>query len=199
MKQSNEMSNMNQSTEQSHLAISAWMDGDTGTDMPEHLSTTQGQATWELYHLIGDTLRTPALALPATHSLQDRIAQALQNEPAIIAAPKPDPVSSTQVGGQATGTDSKHASYASRFWGRTLLPGVAMAAAVASVIWVAKPLLLPELSAPTAQVAETAPVQALARPTEVAFNTPDVRDYVNTHREISGPANVRQVSFGAMR
>lgn len=196
MKQSNEMSNMNQSTEQSHMAISAWMDGDTGTDMPEHLNTSQGQATWELYHLIGDTLRTPALALPATHSLQDRIAQALQNEPAIIAAPKPDPVLSHQAGARATGTDSK---LASRFWGRTLLPGVAMAAAVASVIWVAKPLLLPELSAPTAQVAQTAPAQAVARSREVAFNTPDVRDYVNTHREISGPANVRQVSFGAMR
>lgn len=196
MKQSNEMSNMNQSTEQSHMAISAWMDGDTGTEMPEHLKTSQGQATWELYHLIGDTLRTPALALPATHSLQDRIAQALQNEPAIIAAPKPEPVLSNQAGARATGTDSK---LASRFWGRSLLPGVAMAAAVASVIWVAKPLLLPELSAPTAQVAQTAPVQAVARPTEVAFNTPDVRDYVNTHREISGPANVRQVSFGAMR
>jgi sigma-E factor negative regulatory protein RseA len=77
-------------------------------------------------------------------------------------------------------------------------PGFAMAAAVASVIWVAKPFLLPELSSPAEQVAEVISVQP-ARPIEVAFNAPVVRDYVNTHREMSGPANVRQVSFGAMR
>jgi hypothetical protein len=76
-----------------------------------------------------------------------------------------------------------------------------MAAAVASVIWVAKPFLLPELSSPVEQVAEVTPVQPVQplRPIEVAFNAPVVRDYVNTHREMSGPANVRQVSFGAMR
>ncbi len=185
MKQSNEISNMNQSTQQSQSEISAWMDGDTGADMPEHVLSAQGRSTWELYHLIGDTLRTPALALPAQHSLQQRVAKAIAQEPAIVAAPKPAASSAKEARG-------------GRFWGKAVWPGFAMAAAVASVIWVAKPFLLPELSAPTEQVAEVIPVQS-ARPIEVAFNAPVVRDYVNTHREMSGPANVRHVSFGAMR
>jgi sigma-E factor negative regulatory protein RseA len=189
MKHSNEISNMNQSTQQSHGAISAWMDGDAETDMPAHLTSTQGQSTWALYHLIGDTLRTPALALPETHSLQQRISQAIAQEPAIVAAPAP-----------ASQAFSKpaHINSGPRFWSRTVWPGVAMAAAVASVIWVAKPFLLPELSPQSEQIAQVIPAQPL-RATEVAFNAPVVRDYVNTHREISGPANVRQVSFGAMR
>lgn len=190
MKQSNEISNMNQSTQQPHHAISAWMDGDQETDMPEQLLSSQGQATWDLYHLIGDTLRTPELALPAAHSLQQRISLALANEPSIIAAAKPV---STSAGRSKLATQNN-----ARFWGRSVWSGVAMAAAVASVIWVAKPFLLPELSAPTEQVAEVVATPAV-RATEVAFNAPVVRDYVNTHREISGPANVRQVSFGAMR
>jgi len=190
MKQSNEIANMNQSTQQSHHAISVWMDGDTDVDMPEHLATPEGKTTWELYHLIGDTLRTSSLAIPATHSLQGRIARALEQEPAIIALPKPDNTSKT--------TSSAETKHRSRFWGRHVLPGVAMAAAVASVIWVAKPFLLPDYAEPTAQVAEVTPIQPV-RATEVAFNTPDIRDYVSTHRDMSGPANVRQVSFGAMR
>lgn len=188
MKQSNEISNMNQSTQQPQSEISAWMDGDQGADMPEHVLSAQGQSTWELYHLIGDTLRTPALALPAKHSLQERIAQAIAQEPAIVAAPKPAASSGSTIKVAGGG----------RFWGRTVWPGLAMAAAVASVIWVAKPFLLPELSLPVEQVAEVTPLQPV-RPIEVAFNAPVVRDYVNTHREMSGPANVRQVSFGAMR
>ena len=190
MKQSNEISNMNQSTQQSQPAISAWMDGDADTDMPEDLLSAQGQATWDLYHLIGDTLRTPELALPVTQSLQQRVALALAKEPAIIATAKPAPTTTVQP----NATKKAHP----RFWGRAVWPGVAMAAAVASVIWVAKPFLLPEFSSPIEQVAEVT-TAAPVRASEVAFNAPVVRDYVNTHREISGPATVRQVSFGAMR
>jgi sigma-E factor negative regulatory protein RseA len=190
MKQSNEMSNMNQSTQQHNTAVSAWMDGDQDTDMPEHLSSDQGRATWELYHLIGDTLRTPELAMPATQSLQQRISSAIRDEPAIIAVAKPVVATSTH--------SDLAAKKSTRFWGKSVWPGVAMAAAVASVIWVAKPFLLPEFSSPTEQVADVTIDQPL-RATEVAFNAPVVRDYVNTHREMSGPANVRQVSFGAMR
>jgi sigma-E factor negative regulatory protein RseA len=190
MKQSKEMSNMNQSTPQHNIAISAWMDGDEETDMPELLASDQGRASWELYHLIGDTLRTPALAMPATHTLQQRISLALRDEPAIIAVAKPVVAIHTHK--------DLAAKKSAKFWGKSVWPGVAMAAAVASVIWVAKPFLLPEFVSPTEQVADVTTEQPL-RATEVAFNAPVVRDYVSTHREMSGPANVRQVSFGAMR
>lgn len=181
MKQPNEISNMNQPDQRSQLDISAWMDGDQDTEMPAALKSPQGQADWDLYHLIGDALRTPELALPVAASLHQRIAQELANEPAIVAAPKPQAASSQKI----------------RFWTKAVWPGVAMAAAVASVIWVAKPFLLPEFSGSVEQVAETTPTPVA--PTEVAMNTPVVRDYVTAHRQISGPANVRQVSFGATR
>lgn len=186
MKQSNEISNMNQSTPQPQLSISAWMDGDSETDMPEGLLNKQGRETWDLYHLIGDTLRTPELALTAGHSLQARIAQEIKNEPSIVAAPKP-------VAAQSQANKHKM-----QRWSKAIWPGVAMAAAVASVIWVAKPFVLPEYSAPAEQVAEAtpAPVRLV---NEVALNAPVVRDYVSAHRQISGPANVRQVSYGATR
>jgi sigma-E factor negative regulatory protein RseA len=190
MKQSNEMSNMNQSTQQHNIAISAWMDGDDDTDMPELLNSDQGRTTWELYHLIGDALRTPELAMPATHVLQQRISMALRDEPAIIAVAKP-----VVAAAASSGLTAKKSA---RFWGKSVWPGVAMAAAVASVIWVAKPFLLPEFSSPAEQVVEITAEQPL-RATEVSYNAPVVRDYVSTHREMSGPANVRQVSFGAMR
>jgi sigma-E factor negative regulatory protein RseA len=190
MKQPNEISNMNQSAQQPNHAISAWMDGDTETDMPERLDSEHGRSTWALYHLIGDTLRTPELAMPATLSLQQRISLALEHEPAIIAAAKTDVTPHRQSDATAKRN--------TRFWGKSVWPGVAMAAAVASVIWVAKPFLLPEFSSPTEQVVEVTAPQPI-RATEVALNAPVVRDYVSTHREMSGPANVRQVSFGAMR
>ena len=181
---------MNQSAQQPNSVISAWMDGDTETDMPEHLGSEHGHSTWALYHLIGDTLRTPELAMPATLSLQKRISLALEHEPAIIATAK--------VGVPPHRHSDSTAKRSARFWGKSVWPGVAMAAAVASVIWVAKPFLLPEFSSPAEQVAEVTAPEPI-RATEVAFNAPVVRDYVSTHREMSGPANVRQVSFGAMR
>lgn len=186
MKQSNEISNMNQSTQQPQLSISAWMDGDSETDMPEDLLNKQGQETWDLYHLIGDTLRTPELALPSQHSLQARIAQQIKDEPSIVAAPKPQAAQSQVDKGKM------------QRWSKAIWPGVAMAAAVASVIWVAKPFVLPEYAAPAEQVAEAMPTPA-RMVKEVALNTPVVRDYVSAHRQISGPANVRQVSYGATR
>ena len=78
---------------------------------------------------------------------------------------------------------------------RVVWPSVAMAAAVASVVWVARPLFVPELSAPSAQ---TAKVNA---PSSVVTNleASAVRDYVTAHRQISGPSNVRPASFGAPR
>lgn len=182
MKQTNEISNMNQSTQHPNFDISAWMDGDTETEMPESLLKLQGQETWALYHLIGDTLRTPEISAASTRSLGQRISEQVKNEPEIIARAKPVAASTKKM----------------RIWGQSVWPGFAMAAAVASVIWVAKPFLLPELSISTEQVAQAtqAPVVSVK---EVAFNTPIVNDYVSAHRQISGLAHASQASYGAAR
>lgn len=165
------------------VTISAWMDGDDVASMPEAVLSERGRQTWHVYHLIGDTLRTPELAIPPTSDLRARIAQALVTEPAIIAAPRPPQVDSKQ-------------KRAGKIWRTIVWPSVAMAAAVASVVWVAKPFLLPDSGVSGAQMAGVvAPKSAVAS----NIDAPAVRDYVSAHRQLSGPANVRQASFGASR
>lgn len=170
-------------TQELSVTISAWMDGDDVASMPEAVLSEQGRQTWQVYHLIGDTLRTPELAIPPTSDLRARIAQALVTEPAIIAAPRPPHVDSKQ---KRTG----------KIWRTIVWPSVAMAAAVASVVWVARPFLLPDSGVSGAQMAGAVPPKSA-----VASNVdaPAVRDYVSAHRQLSGPANVRQASFGASR
>ena len=163
--------------------ISAWMDGDQTTPMPEAVLTQSGQQTWQVYHLIGDTLRTPELAIASASDLRARVAQALVTEPAIIAAPRPAQVDPKQ---KRTG----------KGWRAVVWPSLAMAAAVASVVWVARPFLLPDAGVAATQMAgSSTPTSAVAS----RVDAPAVQDYVSAHRQLSGPANVRQASFGASR
>ncbi|MEI8401409.1 MAG: RseA family anti-sigma factor [Alcaligenaceae bacterium] len=198
------------------VTISAWMDGDAQTSLPSELFTTSGHATWQVYHLIGDTLRTPELALSTKVDLSQRVAQALVAEPA-LSLPAHEAALVAEQGAVAretmqtdmaqtnilsTAAESLRLASAprkltpmSKLLRRVVWPSVAMAAAVASVVWVARPLFVPELSAPSAQ---TAKVNA---PSSVVTNleASAVRDYVTAHRQISGPSNVRPASFGAPR
>ena len=68
-----------------------------------------------------------------------------------------------------------------------LLDGVAVAAAVASVVWIALPYLQGAGSAPPVRVMATASDDA------------GLRDYLDAHREIAGVAPVRQASFEVSR
>lgn len=159
------------------VQISAWMDGDDQSEMPGLLKTEQGRQTWQLYHLIGDTLRSPELALPATQDFSARVSKALEAEPTIL-APRAQP-------------DVVPASWMRRYgW-----PSFAMAAAVASVVWVARPFLVPEMADKAGQMAMSAPAAVVAS----SLDPVAVQPYVNAHRQVSGPAAVRQVSFGATR
>ncbi len=165
------------------VTISAWMDGDEAAPMPAAVLTQEGRQTWQVYHLIGDTLRTPELAIPPATDLRARVTQALVSEPAMIAAPRlaqlePKPKRAASV------------------WRTVVWPSLAMAAAVASVVWVARPFLLPDSGVSGAQMASTtAPKRAVASNVDM----PAVQDYVSAHRQLSGPANVRQASFGTSR
>lgn len=206
------------------VTISAWMDGDAQTSLPTELFTTSGHATWQVYHLIGDTLRTPELALTTKVDLSQRVAQALAGEPALsvsavelasgkttlfaqkgtatVQTPRTD---SAQTKTALHAAEPSHSASArapapkltpmSKLLRRVVWPSVAMAAAVASVVWVAKPLFVPELSAPSAQTAK-ANIQS---PVVSSLEASAVRDYVTAHRQISGPSNVRPASFGAPR
>lgn len=202
------------------VTISAWMDGDTQTSLPSELFTASGHATWQVYHLIGDTLRTPDLALSTQASLSQRVAQALAAEPALqppaFASAVGERTPLTETGAAASDTLETDATQTvtalraaersplapapkltpfSKLLRRVVWPSVAMAAAVASVVWVAKPLFVPELSAPSAQTANT----TVQSPVVTNLEASAVRDYVTAHRQMSGPSNVRPASFGAAR
>ena len=175
------------------VTISAWMDGDAQTSLPSELFTASGHATWQVYHLIGDTLRTPELALSTQADLSLRVAQALVAEPALSAktalhAAEPSHAASARA-------PVLKLAPLSKLLRRVVWPSVAMAAAVASVVWVAKPLFVPELSTPAAQTAKANTPSPVATNLEASA----VRDYVTAHRQLSGPSNVRPASFGAPR
>lgn len=191
------------------VTISAWMDGDAQTSLPSELFTASGHATWQVYHLIGDTLRTPELALSTQANLSQRVAQALVAEPALSAsAPVQVARHSSHIEAAPTLTipaeslrltptlaEARKLTPMSKLLRRVVWPSVAMAAAVASVVWVAKPLFVPELSVPSAQTANV----NVQIPVATNLEASAMRDYVTAHRQISGPSNVRPASFGASR
>jgi len=176
------------------VTISAWMDGDEQTSLPSELFTESGHATWQVYHLIGDTLRTPELALTSKADLSHRIAQALVTEPALAQVPK-DSAEKPAVQSVQVSPAPQQLTSLAKLMRRVVWPSVAMAAAVASVVWVAKPLFVPELSAPSVQASKTDTTRAVASNLEASA----VRDYVTAHRQISGPSNVRPAAFGVPR
>lgn len=143
--------------------VSSWMDGD-GDIRPEDLDTPYGRQVWDTYHLIGDVLRSDDLAIKPSDLFYARVSKAIDAEPAIV-APKRRGFSAARLG----------------------LSGVAVAAAVASVIWIALPYL--------SDHAPEAP-QVLA-----AADDGQVNDYIEAHRQFAGANPIRQVSFdtGASR
>lgn len=145
-------------------SISAWIDAEADI-RPEDLDTPYGRQVWDTYHLIGDVLRSEELAIKPSDFLYARISKAIDEEPPIV-APR---------------------TMKSRSYARAGLSGMAIAAAVAAVAWVA----LPQLTALDGGPAE-APVLAISEPE-------GMRDYVAAHRDITGVGSVRQVSFGDRR
>ncbi|MDX3893592.1 MULTISPECIES: sigma-E factor negative regulatory protein [Pusillimonas] len=145
--------------------VSAWMDGD-GEIRPEDLDSPYGRQVWDTYHLIGDVLRSDELAIRPSDLFYARVSKAIDAEPAIV-APQRRVFSATRLG----------------------LSGVAVAAAVASVIWVALPYF-------SGQASGGAQTQVLA-----AADEGQVDDYIEAHRQFAGANPIRQVSFdmGASR
>jgi len=162
------------------LLISAYMDGDH-QDHPEGIFTQQGLQTWEIYHLIGDTLRSSELGFVGQASLSQNISLAIESEPIMSVASQPVRSTSAPLPAPAP---LKQAGLMKRVgW-----PTLAMAAAVASVVWVARPFFVPAQSiTPAQQVAAADPVKPM--------DPSAVNDYLQAHRQLSGPAAVRQVSF----
>ncbi|WP_322999308.1 sigma-E factor negative regulatory protein [Castellaniella sp.] len=149
-------------------SVSSWVDGEADL-RAEELDSPYGRQVWDTYHLIGDVMRSQDLAIQPSERFYARVSAAVAAEPAIVA---PAPL-------------ARH-----RAW-RFGLSSLAVAAAVASVVWMAKPFL----SGPDAAPAST-PV--LAQAAEPETNDPSLADYMAAHQDMAGAGPVRQVSYDGM-
>lgn len=148
-------------------SISAWVDGQEDI-RPEDLDTPYGRQVWDTYHLIGDVMRNDSLSIRPSDFFYARLSKAIDAEPAIVAPTR---------------------WYRRPVALRAGLSGLAVAAAVASVAWVA----LPYFSGPDAVPAGAAPVLA------TAVEDAGLRDYLEAHREITGAGSVHRAAFELSR
>ncbi len=148
-------------------AVSAWVDGEADI-RAEELDTPYGRQVWDAYHLIGDVMRSTDLAIQPSDRFYARVSAALDAEPAIVA---PLPLARRQLL-------------------RVGLSGIAVAAALASVVWMARPFLF-GTDAPA-----SAPVVAQADEPDAV--DPGLADYMAAHQAMAGVGPVRQVSYGDM-
>lgn len=149
-------------------SVSAWMDGEGTEEWLDGLEVAEGRETWDTYHLIGDVLRNPELSITPSPAFHARLSAALANELPIVAPRR---------------------RRALRPVWRFGLSGFAMAAAVASVAWIAQPYLSGASDAPTAET------RVLADASAVSADDPSLSDYLEAHRQLAGPTAIRQVSF----
>lgn len=140
-------------------ALSAWMDGHEEI-RTEDFDTPYGRQVWDSYHLIGDALRSEELAFRPTDLFYARLSRAIDEEPPIVAAQR------------------KGLSRARLGWS-----GVAVAAAVATVVWVALPHLT-DGAAP-----------GVSEPVMASSEEPGFYTYVDAHRQFAGGNPIRQASL----
>lgn len=141
-------------------SISAWIDAEADI-RPEDLDTPYGRRVWDTYHLIGDVLRSEDLAIKPSDFLYARISRAIDEEPPIV-APQVPPM---------------------RRLARAGVSGLAVAAAVATVAWMAMPYFT------------TGEQPVLQANLQTVPEPQGLYDYVAAHRDITGVGPVRQVSF----
>jgi len=155
--------------------LSAWIDGTDADCTEEYLISDAGRAMWDTYHLIGDVLRTPDLAIAPTPAFSVRMAEAMAAE-----------LPHNGVAFSRTLFRPPWPAFVSAF-----VPGLAVAAALALVAWVAWPFL----SVPDAH--ERAVLAEVPRNSESDNAAAGLHNYLDAHRQLVGPDAVRRVSFGS--
>ena len=146
--------------------LSAWLDGQPMDDH-ELPSIQVNRQVWDTYHLIGDVMRSNDLAVQPSTQFHARLSRALDAELPIVAAPR----------------------RALRGAWRMGLSGAAMAAAVATVVWVAQPSLV------GGNADGSGASQVLADATPSVADDTALSAYLEAHRQMAGPSAIRQGSF----
>lgn len=113
-------------------SISLWADNEALIDTNQ-LDTPYGRQVWESYHLIGDVLRTEALAIEPSDLFYARITKAIDAEPVAFSAPQPMQIA---------------------IWRRWALPATGVAAALFATLWFAQPVSLDDAAPVLAQADE---------------------------------------------
>jgi len=157
--------------------VSAFMDGESAAPEDGSLVGQAFRDNWRLYHVITETIQHSRAPDPVTTAFTARLSAALENEPAHGAQPEQ---SST---GQHTGV--RKPGLWPRIW-----PGLAMTAAVASVLWVAQPMLTGDRADVGMAFVQSQPAQLIG-----ANEVEPQAEYVSAHRQIAAPIAVRQVAL----
>ena len=145
--------------------LSAWLDGEAPDHCGLPLSHVNRQV-WDTYHFIGDVMRSNELAVQPSSQFQIRLTRALEAERPIVAVPACKP---GRGGAWCIG-----------------LSGAAMAAAVATVVWMAQPAFVGTGTDASGGLVEMAPS---------TFEDTALLAYLEAHRQMAGPSAIHQVSF----
>lgn len=182
--------------------ISALADGELSNayvDMAlAALRHNEGRATWDVYHQIGDIMRSDDMALNLSPDFAARIFARLDAEPAMIAAP----LAVVPVAVEQIVINDGSAAIGKRSMRRFALPSMAAAAAVAAVAFITVPQMMSVnnhsanpamLSAAQMTLASTSNVNvgygtqmivASAADTEV-LRDPRIDEYLSAHQRFS--------------
>jgi len=134
----------------------------------------KGRADWDIYHQIGDVLRSDDMAVGLSPGFAARMAARLEAEPTIV-APMQVPSVKTMRSGQA------------RRW---MVPSMVAAAAMATVAFVTTPQLMVAMKGDnpmpetTAEIEQGAVVAASA-PEGIVLRDPRIDDYLMAHQRFS--------------
>jgi sigma-E factor negative regulatory protein RseA len=186
--------------------ISAFADGELADSQVETVLASmrhrERQEDWDIYHQMGDVLRSDDLSVTLSSGFAARMEARLEMEPTIIAPAAADILAKASVAGLEQRTAAAPVISDSRFTKRWATRGLA-AAAVAAVAFVMTPPLLdamkgdPALSgapvtvardvtAPAAvQVSSRSPVVAAGVAEGVILRDPRIDDYLLAHQQFS--------------
>jgi sigma-E factor negative regulatory protein RseA len=172
--------------------ISALADGECGDAQLDvvfaALRKSEGKADWDLYHQIGDVLRSDDMAAPLSAGFEARMAARLNAEPVII-APASVPVTSADMTPSAKGRNAR----------RWALPGAVAAAVTATLAFVATPQLMVAMKSDSPKAAETrlavkdmptagdgqGAIIAASAPNGTVLRDPRIEEYLLAHQRLS--------------
>lgn len=150
------------------------------------LRQSEGRADWEIYHQIGDVLRSDDMALALSPGFAARMAARLEAEPTIVA-----PVIPTQSEEQTVA-----AATVKRTTKRWAMPSMVAATAMAALAFITTPQLMVAMKsepvtgeltqvATSAPIPEESAVVAASIPEGVVLRDPRIDDYLLAHQRFS--------------